>query len=245
MDKKTLFSLAGLILALGAVFGAILLFSLYKMGAVNPPDFGIACTEEAKMCPDGSSVGRTGPNCEFEECPPVGAGASCGVGGACPSGYECVDTNPVSREGYENFRCLQVGAPRPICLSGKTLISTPIGDIQVKDLKKGMSVWSLDAEGNTVSVPILLSGKTKVPVGHRVMHFKFENGKELFVSPGHRVADGREARSVSVGDKLSGVKVVSADLVLYGEPYTYDILPESATGEYLANGVVLQSTLKQ
>jgi len=28
-----------------------------------------ACTMEAKLCPDGSSVGRTGPNCEFAECP--------------------------------------------------------------------------------------------------------------------------------------------------------------------------------
>ena len=28
-----------------------------------------ACTMEAKLCPDGSYVGRTGPNCEFAECP--------------------------------------------------------------------------------------------------------------------------------------------------------------------------------
>lgn len=28
-----------------------------------------ACTMEAKMCPDGSAVGRTGPNCEFAACP--------------------------------------------------------------------------------------------------------------------------------------------------------------------------------
>ena len=27
------------------------------------------CTQEAKFCPDGSYVGRTGPNCEFAECP--------------------------------------------------------------------------------------------------------------------------------------------------------------------------------
>lgn len=27
------------------------------------------CTQEAKLCPDGSSVGRTGPNCEFALCP--------------------------------------------------------------------------------------------------------------------------------------------------------------------------------
>jgi hypothetical protein len=28
-----------------------------------------ACTQEAKLCPDGSYVGRTGPNCEFAPCP--------------------------------------------------------------------------------------------------------------------------------------------------------------------------------
>ncbi len=27
------------------------------------------CTEEAKICPDGSAVERTGPNCEFPSCP--------------------------------------------------------------------------------------------------------------------------------------------------------------------------------
>lgn len=30
-----------------------------------------ACTEEAMICPDGSAVGRTGPNCEFKPCPSV------------------------------------------------------------------------------------------------------------------------------------------------------------------------------
>ncbi|MEN9621961.1 MAG: hypothetical protein RLZZ67_395 [Candidatus Parcubacteria bacterium] len=29
----------------------------------------IACTMDARMCPDGSYVGRQGPKCEFEACP--------------------------------------------------------------------------------------------------------------------------------------------------------------------------------
>jgi hypothetical protein len=29
----------------------------------------VACTMEAKLCPDGSAVGRSGPKCEFAECP--------------------------------------------------------------------------------------------------------------------------------------------------------------------------------
>ncbi len=29
----------------------------------------LGCTLEAKICPDGSAVGRTGPHCEFSPCP--------------------------------------------------------------------------------------------------------------------------------------------------------------------------------
>ena len=32
-------------------------------------DNNIACTLEAKICPDGTAVSRTGPDCEFEACP--------------------------------------------------------------------------------------------------------------------------------------------------------------------------------
>lgn len=29
----------------------------------------VACTADAKLCPDGTGVGRSGPSCEFAECP--------------------------------------------------------------------------------------------------------------------------------------------------------------------------------
>lgn len=52
-----------------------------------------ACTMEAKICPDGSSVGRSGPNCEFSPCPdrPSTEGEKCGgfAGVECSSGLEC------------------------------------------------------------------------------------------------------------------------------------------------------------
>lgn len=31
----------------------------------------VVCTMDAKICPDGSAVGRTGPNCEFAACPEI------------------------------------------------------------------------------------------------------------------------------------------------------------------------------
>ncbi len=33
---------------------------------------GVACTADALLCPDGSSVGRIAPNCSFAPCPGIG-----------------------------------------------------------------------------------------------------------------------------------------------------------------------------
>ena len=37
----------------------------------GPAPAPIACTQEAKQCTDGTYVGRTGPDCEFAECPAI------------------------------------------------------------------------------------------------------------------------------------------------------------------------------
>lgn len=66
--------------ALLILFLATALFSLIYAVMVLPNAWGVknkikkssnikACTEEAKICPDGSSVGRSGPKCEFTPCP--------------------------------------------------------------------------------------------------------------------------------------------------------------------------------
>ena len=41
----------------------------YSIWQLNPSIGQIACTQEAKLCPDGSYVGRTGHKCEFTACP--------------------------------------------------------------------------------------------------------------------------------------------------------------------------------
>lgn len=46
--------------------------SLYVLRA-QEETLPIACTADAKLCPDGSAVGRVGPSCEFAPCPPTSA----------------------------------------------------------------------------------------------------------------------------------------------------------------------------
>ncbi len=41
----------------------------YRFSIINNPQRPTVCTMEAKICLDGSSVGRTGPKCEFATCP--------------------------------------------------------------------------------------------------------------------------------------------------------------------------------
>lgn len=60
-----------------AVTGVLLVFVIGIWSFLAPyldqfsPISERACTMEAMICPDGSAVGRSGPNCEFTACPPV------------------------------------------------------------------------------------------------------------------------------------------------------------------------------
>lgn len=60
MNKKILIIIIGVIILVGIAY--------FMFGLANKTK-PIACTQEAKICPDGSSVGRTGSNCEFASCP--------------------------------------------------------------------------------------------------------------------------------------------------------------------------------
>jgi hypothetical protein len=67
--KNTLSTLLVLILV---VLGAGL-FAVFKnkniVQAPRPESDQVVCTMDAKICPDGSGVGRVGPKCEFAPCP--------------------------------------------------------------------------------------------------------------------------------------------------------------------------------
>lgn len=132
----------------------------------------------------------------------------------------------------------------PICLARGTLIDTPDGAVTVENLRVGDLVWTLGPDGDRVAAPLALIGATPVPASHQVVHLVLDDGRALFVSPGHLTADGRKVGDLRAGDKLDGAVVVSAERVAYSGDATFDILPDGASGAYWANGVLLGSTLR-
>ena len=139
----------------------------------------------------------------------------------------------------------QSGPPAcPICLALGTRIGTPDGEIAVQDLRAGDVVWTVDTNGVRVSAPLVAVGNTPVPATHIVVRVALDDGRLVYVSPGHPTADGRHIDELAAGDTLDGARIASVDRVAYAGGATYDILPAGATGAYWANGVLLGSTLR-
>jgi hypothetical protein len=131
----------------------------------------------------------------------------------------------------------------PICLAHGTRIDTPRGPVAVQDLKPGDWVWTLNADGERLPARLQQTGHVPVPPTHRLAHIVLDDGRQLWVSPGHPSADGRRLGRLRQGDLLDGARVLSAGLVSYSGGATYDILPAGDTGFYWANGILIASTL--
>ena len=132
----------------------------------------------------------------------------------------------------------------PICLTAGTLIDTPDGQVPVEQLVKGMSVWSLDDSGKRVAVVIVKTAATPVPLSFRAVRIELNDGRSVTASPGHPTAEGRAIVDYQAGDMLDGAQVIKVDFINYESAMTFDFLPDSTSGLYWANNVLLKSTLK-
>jgi hypothetical protein len=104
-----------IILLVNVSFG----YYLYKQQSLKQ----IACTMEAKICPDGTSVGRSGPKCEFAPCPvvqkptPTEANqnqATCTSDADCKKGLKCITVGPIVANQPVKKVCSQEGVVSPL-----------------------------------------------------------------------------------------------------------------------------------
>lgn len=157
------------------------------------------------------------------------------------AGDLCADADPITAcsgptlDG-EALRC-SGGGP---CNSPDTLIATPAGDRPIASLEPLDLVYSVH-DNALVAVPLLSVSKTAVH-DHSVVRIVTESSSVLEVSPGHPTGDGRTFSDLAVGDRLDGQRIVARELVPYAHPFTYDILPESDTGTYVAAGMLIGTT---
>jgi len=131
----------------------------------------------------------------------------------------------------------------PICLAGDTDIDTPNGATPVQDLQVGVQVWTLSPSGERILAQIIQVAHTDVPPDFRLLHLLLDDGRELYASPGHPLADGRLLGELKVGDTVNGARVMLVERSDHFTTRTFDVLPSGESGVYWANGIPLRSTL--
>jgi len=173
---------------------------------------------------------------------------------SCSDGYQCVqDCGPpvfrVDEVPPVSYYCElneNVGKPKmcPICLAENTWIATPQGQVNVKNIKVGSVVWSLDKNGNKVKSSVMKISNTDAPKNHKVVDLILSDKREVWVSLNHPTINNKPVGNLKVGDFYDNEKVESVKIIDYWAEKTYDLLPDSETGAYWANGIILGSTLK-
>lgn len=134
--------------------------------------------------------------------------------------------------------------PCPICLSGDTVIDTPNGQVNIKELNQGMEIFTQDVSGNKQIGKIMKTGKTLVLPDHKMVRIVLADNRELYGSPSHPTTNGKTLGELQAGDILDNSKIKNVEIIPYTGAYTYDILPSGDTGFYWANGILIKSTLK-
>lgn len=163
---------------IGVVFIATVIGIQQKPSIINPALAPIACTEEAKLCPDGSYVGRTGPQCQFSPCPKAvnattttSTGKTSGITGSVLLGPRC----PVMRN-----------PPDPQCADKPYSANL---EVTTQDGTKVVAQFNSDTQGNF---------KINVPPGGYMVRSAMTNLYPRCISNGPVVVKTGEFTNVSV-----------------------------------------------
>ena len=128
----------------GEVVSLTITNDIIPVEPVNP----VACTMEAKQCPDGSYVGRSGPKCEFSKCPDVitvksGITGEVRLSPVCPVENAIPDPACAPRFYSTSINIVKDGSTKII----QTIQSNTNGQFSV-DLTPG--TYTLQAKGGSV-----------------------------------------------------------------------------------------------
>lgn len=218
----------------------------------DPADPSCAQSDALRTCDrDGTCVAGSAECSAPAMCDPFASDTdACGAGEVCCSVGRCgpivtdqgvCETADPDTGGCAPCACETQPGGCPICNSPDTLIATPHGERAISELREGDLVLSMH-RGELIAVPVLATRQVIV-TDHAVVRLTLDNGRTIEVSGSHPTAAGQRLDALQPGDGVGALQVLAVELVPYTHDRTYDILPASDSGTYLAAGALLGSTL--
>jgi hypothetical protein len=138
-------------------------------------------------------------------------------------------------ENRKKFGC-------PICLPADARIATPSGEIEIGKITAGTIVWGVDESGRRIATRVRARTEAVPPPDHRIVIVELADGRVARGSPGHPDLEGRALGTLAPGDMLNGSRITKVERVPYGG-HTFDLVLEGGLSRYVADGVVLESTV--
>lgn len=180
---------------------------------------------------------------------PSDAASDVSDGGVCPPGTCRFPLSPrcEAPTGALGNGCCMCGADglcaAPcMCAAPDTPVATPTGERPIASIHPGDLVYS--AHRGALRV-VVVRAVQRVPVReHHAVRAETDDGAVLVMSAGHPTADGRVFGVLRAGDRLDGRRLRAVERVPFAYDATWDILPDSDTGTYVASGVLVGSTLR-
>ena len=126
-------------------------------------DSGISCPTDAMICPDGSAVGRSGPDCEFDPCP---GGTDSDTGGdpppqACPEGGSYQEPAACPSEGEGTPYVIDPGCyvdcnpAEPACGNDEVCMTLETNPCICDDGGEGPVCCDACSAGSALCVPVV------------------------------------------------------------------------------------------
>lgn len=192
MDQKIKTSLGTIILIIIAITAGLFIWHYEKNQQEdeaqvsqplrkNKPTSPIACTEEAKACPDGSYVSRTGPNCEFAPCSNAQI-----VGGQCeydkvPGTCTILSLDKTTDTARFNFASTGTLPDSPLAKNLNGEHSDTLGILNNQNLSLKVSdklncEANLETKGTCTPVIFKFTGSGDIPVNGWQTYMNEKNG---------------------------------------------------------------------
>jgi len=112
-------------------FSVFVILSVVLISGCIQQNIPVACTEEAKICPDGSAVGRVLPDCEFAPCPNTTANLPNTTEEEHTSGQQTTTTNKDVYSAGEkiNITYSDSGIDRCTCMGPRLIFYKLTGNV--------------------------------------------------------------------------------------------------------------------
>lgn len=157
--------LIGIVLIILIGIGAFVYRSAMERPGTTPPVGGeTACTLEARICPDGTSVGRSGPNCEFAACAsPNAEDKEIGISFVVPNGFvanaDAIGADPSLRAVFDSTTKKPSSAPDSLVIRRYAIPAGKTGnDVILANTMHESS--GIQAASMSEFKPVLINGKT-------------------------------------------------------------------------------------